>query len=526
MNALAHVNIRIRLLIGFGSVLLFTSALLLLALFKMSQLHASTEYIFQTKVASLAAATEMREQARGLALVLRKMCAPRDSAEAKSESQRLTALLAAYEKSELAAKKLIDDEAGISTLKHALDDKQQVLGIAKKIQTMVTEGNYFDASAALQSEFLPPHEKWTGELSSLAQQQHTAMQTAYDESLTNYHRSMASMLIVGLLTLALGATAAWLIARSIIGPLKQAVTVANRIANSDLSLHIDASASDEIGELLRALTQMQNNLLTTVAQIKTGTDAITVASQEIAVGNSDLSNRTESQASSLEETASSMEELTDTVRKNADNAGLANDLVTSASSVAQKGGQVVGQVVLTMASIKASSRKIVDIISVIDGIAFQTNILALNAAVEAARAGEQGRGFAVVASEVRNLAHRSSSAAKEIKQLIDDSVGKVDQGSLLVDDAGKTMQDIVSSVGRVADIMREMRAASSEQSNGIEQINIAIADMDEMTQQNAALVEQAAAAAESMKDQALSLSQAVAIFKLPSEQNQARRLSV
>jgi methyl-accepting chemotaxis protein len=255
--------------------------------------------------------------------------------------------------------------------------------------------------------------------------------------------------------------------------------------------------------------------------VRRGTETITVASGEIASGNADLSSRTESQAGSLEETASSMEELTSTVRQNADNARQANQLVVNASEVAVKGGAVVGQVVSTMGSIKDSSRKIVDIIGVIDGIAFQTNILALNAAVEAARAGEQGRGFAVVASEVRNLAQRSAAAAKEIKGLIGDSVEKVDAGSKLVDNAGATMEEIVTSVKRVADIMAEITSASQEQSSGIEQINQAVSQMDEMTQQNAALVEQAAAAAQSMQDQAVELSRAVSIFKLDAGEQPA-----
>jgi methyl-accepting chemotaxis protein len=248
--------------------------------------------------------------------------------------------------------------------------------------------------------------------------------------------------------------------------------------------------------------------------VRTGTDSVANASSQIASGNLDLSSRTEEQASSLEETASSMEQLTSTVKQNAENARQANQLVSSTADVAVKGGQVVGQVVDTMASIKDSSRKIADIIGVIDGIAFQTNILALNAAVEAARAGEQGRGFAVVASEVRNLAQRSAGAAKEIKALIEDSVGKVDAGGKLVDEAGKTMDEIVTSVKRVTDLMSEIAAASSEQSSGIEQVNQAVGQMDEVTQQNAALVEQAAAAAESLQNQASQLAQAVSIFKL------------
>ncbi len=290
--------------------------------------------------------------------------------------------------------------------------------------------------------------------------------------------------------------------------------IAKSVADGDLTQQIHVNSTNETGQLLQALKDMNDSLANTVSTVRRGTETITVASGEIASGNADLSSRTESQAGSLEETASSMEELTSTVRQNADNARQANQLVVSASEVAVKGGSVVSQVVTTMGSIKESSRKIVDIIGVIDSIAFQTNILALNAAVEAARAGEQGRGFAVVASEVRNLAQRSASAAKEIKSLIDDSVHKVDAGSKLVDQAGSTMEEIVTSVKHVADIMSEITSASQEQSDGIEQVNQAISQMDEMTQQNAALVEQAAAAAQSMQDQAVELSRAVSIFRL------------
>ena len=305
----------------------------------------------------------------------------------------------------------------------------------------------------------------------------------------------------------------WLI-RAISRPLNEAVRIAECVAAGDLTQHIDVRANDETGKLMQAMQAMTASLVNIVGQVRTGTETIAVASREIASGNADLSNRTESQASSLEETASSMEELTSTVKQNADNARQANQLVATTADVAVKGGQVVGQVVDTMASIKDSSRKIADIIGVIDGIAFQTNILALNAAVEAARAGEQGRGFAVVASEVRNLAQRSAGAAKEIKALIEDSVGKVDAGGKLVDEAGKTMDEIVSSVKRVTDIMSEIAAASQEQSSGIEQVNQAVGQMDEMTQQNAALVEEAAAAAESLQDQAGKLAEAVSVFKL------------
>jgi methyl-accepting chemotaxis protein len=311
----------------------------------------------------------------------------------------------------------------------------------------------------------------------------------------------------------------YLLGRSILkqvgGEPAYAAAVAKRIAEGDLSMAVDLKANDK-DSMLAAIKAMQQQLTDIVRGIKGTSDAISSATTQIAAGNADLSSRTEQQASSLEETASSMEELTGTVKQNADNARQANQLAAGASTIAVKGGEVVGQVVNSMSSINESSRKIADIISVIDGIAFQTNILALNAAVEAARAGEQGRGFAVVASEVRTLAQRSAAAAKEIKALITDSVSKVEDGSKLVDQAGHSMEEIVSAVKRVTDIMAEIAAASQEQTSGIEQVNQAITQMDQTTQQNAALVEEAAAAAESMQEQAQSLTKAVAIFKLSS----------
>jgi len=326
----------------------------------------------------------------------------------------------------------------------------------------------------------------------------------------------ARLWVLGLLlgSVALGLVLALWIARIVSRPLSEAVKVAQSVAAGDLTSHIEARTTDETGLLLEALKGMNDSLAKIVGEVRIGTDTIATASSQIASGNQDLSSRTEEQASSLEQTASSMEELTSTVKQNADNARQANQLAVSASEVAVKGGSVVSQVVDTMGSINASSKKIVDIIGVIDGIAFQTNILALNAAVEAARAGEQGRGFAVVASEVRSLAQRSAAAAKEIKTLIGDSVEKVEEGSKQVAEAGRTMDEIVGSVRRVTDIMGEITAASQEQTSGIEQINQAITQMDQVTQQNAALVEEASAAAQSLQEQAGSLVQSVSIFKL------------
>ncbi|SFV03689.1 methyl-accepting chemotaxis protein [Pseudoduganella namucuonensis] len=328
--------------------------------------------------------------------------------------------------------------------------------------------------------------------------------------------------------LALGSWFCWVISRSITGPLRQAVRVAQTVAAGDLGSRIDITGGGETGQLLRALHEMNASLVRIVGQVRGGTDTIATASGEIASGNMDLSARTEQQASSLQQTAASMEQLTATVKQNGDNSRQAHTLALSASDVALKGGAVVSQVVDTMGMINASARKIVDIIGVIDGIAFQTNILALNAAVEAARAGEQGRGFAVVASEVRNLAQRSAAAAKEIKLLIGDSVDKVDLGARLVDQAGATMNEIVVNVRRVTDIIGEITAASVEQTSGIEQINRAISQMDQVTQQNAALVEEAAAAAAALQDQSQALAGAVSVFRLaghaPARVSRSREL--
>ena len=388
----------------------------------------------------------------------------------------------------------------------------------KEAMGQVLAFNSEGAAKVIATRIDPLNRKTLADINKLLDLQHVAQQSFMDGSLAADARLMTVLLVLGGVAVALGAWCAIFITRSITVPLSGALAVAQKVAAGELTSHVVVEGKDETSALQQALKDMNDSLVKTVSDVRNGTETITVASREIASGNADLSARTETQASSLEETASSMEELTSTVKQNADNARQANQLAVSASSVAEQGGKVVAQVVDTMGSIKDSSRKIVDIIGVIDGIAFQTNILALNAAVEAARAGEQGRGFAVVASEVRNLAQRSAGAAKEIKGLIGDSVDKVDAGSRLVDEAGQTMGLVVTSIRQVADIMGEITAATQEQSHGIEEVNQAIAQMDQMTQQNAALVEEAAAAAESMQEQAQKLAGAVSIFKLGGEQ--------
>jgi len=337
-------------------------------------------------------------------------------------------------------------------------------------------------------------------------------------AMTGIERIFYSLLGGGLAAVFFATLLVIWITRAITGPLKQAVDISRSVAAGDLSLDFEAQGKNETAQLLKALKDMQGNLGGIVASVRQGSESVSIASAEIAQGNNDLSARTEAQASALEETAASMEELSSTVRQNADNAKQANQLAQSASTVAVQGGEVVAQVVDTMKGINDSSRRIADIISVIDGIAFQTNILALNAAVEAARAGEQGRGFAVVASEVRSLAGRSADAAKEIKTLIGDSVERVEKGSALVDRAGTTMTEVVASIRRVTDIMGEISAASSEQSAGVAQVGEAVTQMDQATQQNAAMVEEMAAAASSLRGQAQNLVQAVSVFKLKQGQ--------
>lgn len=343
----------------------------------------------------------------------------------------------------------------------------------------------------------------------------------------NASYSQAMWILVGVMIVVLAVIfAVWFgIKASLVAPMNRLIDSIRHITGGDLVKPIEVDGSNEMGQLAESLRHMQGELMRTVGDVRNGANAIYSGASEIATGNNDLSSRTEQQAASLEETAASMEQLTATVKQNAENARQASHLALSASETAQRGGKVVDNVVQTMRDISTSSQKIADIISVIDGIAFQTNILALNAAVEAARAGEQGRGFAVVAGEVRNLAQRSAQAAREIKSLIEDSVGKVDVGSTLVESAGETMAEIVSAVTRVTDIMGEIASASDEQSRGIDQVGLAVAEMDRVTQQNAALVEESAAAAAALEEQASRLTEAVAVFRIQQQQQQQRETS-
>ena len=390
----------------------------------------------------------------------------------------------------------------------------QYLVIAGKVVSLATGGKTEDAVRALTQECMPLLTQVIAHVGTFEKVLKEGADRTAAEAAQAYQTARWLMLLLSGLSLALGIAAALWLTRSITRPLNEAVRVAQSVAAGNLAAQVMPAGRDEAGLLMRALHEMNTSLVRLVSEVHRGVASIGEASAQISAGNRDLSSRTEHQASSVEETAASMEELTSTVKQNAENARQANQLAVSASSVAAEGGTIVGQVIDTMAAINGSSKKIVDIIGVIDGIAFQTNILALNAAVEAARAGEQGRGFAVVASEVRSLAQRSAAAAREIKDLIGDSVGRVEAGSELVDQAGRTMREIVASVQRVTEIMGEITVASREQTDGIEQVNQAIAQIDQGTQQNAALVQQAGTAAGSLQAQAGSLSQAVSAFRL------------
>ena len=393
---------------------------------------------------------------------------------------------------------------------------------ARRKEYIEVRKTYFDALKAVEPEastmltekLLPAAQRYIGAMQELQKHEHALVAQEVEQASAALSRQMSIIGVLACAALVVGVLVAWRAARSVSVPVAGAVRAARAVADGDLTQPLVVDRGDELGQLQQALADMKASLVATVSQVRGASDSINVASREIVSGNHDLSSRTEQAASNLQQTAASMEELTSTVRNSADAARQANQLAASASEIAVRGGQVVDQVVHTMQEIHHSSQKISDIIGVIDGIAFQTNILALNAAVEAARAGEQGRGFAVVAAEVRSLAQRSAEAAKEIKGLISASVDRVDAGSRLVGEAGQTMNEVVGSIRRVTDIVGEISAAAGEQSDGIGQVNTAVNQLDQMTQQNAALVEESAAAAESLKDQAARLAQVVSIFKV------------
>jgi methyl-accepting chemotaxis protein len=548
-NFLYGLTIPMRLVLGFGIVLLLTVVLAIVSIWRLHVGVEQAQVIVEDALVQQRIVAEWQQLSKSNAvntLVLVRSSDPAVQKFLQDETNAQSARISELQKS---LEQAVQQEPGKSLLDDIGAKRKTVISLREEITKKAEAGNReamevvteakpgsheaADAQAAatvrsreavgalVDAKLKPALADYQASIKKLQDVENARVDALNHDVEASYRFNRLLLIGLSLLTLVLGVMIGRTINTSIISPINYAIKVVGRVAQGDLVKRkndlidmVPGDAQDEPGRLMVGIRTMTEELRKIVGDVRMGTDAMMVATSEIASGNADLSARTESQASSLEETASSMEELTSTVKQNADNARQANQLVVSASESAVKGGQVVSKVVDTMGSIKDSSKKIVDIIGVIDSIAFQTNILALNAAVEAARAGEQGRGFAVVASEVRNLAQRSAGAAKEIKALIGDSVEKVELGNKLVDQAGTTMQEIVTSVKMVADIMSEISAASQEQSSGIEQVNQAVGQMDEMTQQNAALVEQAAAAAESLHDQGKKLSTVVSTFKM------------
>ena len=519
----SNTRIATRLTLGFGVLMMFVVLVGAAGIAGMERLDRRINDIVVNNNAKLAFAQSLsravvEQEKRLLGLMLASHAKQREDiltaitfqraqyADAKKGMAEIISLSTGSERETKIVAKIEKDESAAGPL------------VAKVIQ-LLGDDQTEAALKLLDGDVQKSLKSWVDDIDELVSIEQRLNDTASTEAQRDHHWLRNFTFACIALALMFGGVVAVVITRGLVGPARAVVAAANRIAGGDLTHDLPTTRRDEMGRILAAMQAMQDSLRRVVDGVRRNADDVSTASAEIMHGNNDLSTRTEEQASALEETAASMEQLGSTVKQNADNARQAQQLAAAASTVAVKGGAVVGQVVDTMKGINDSSNKIAEIIGVIDGIAFQTNILALNAAVEAARAGEQGRGFAVVASEVRSLAGRSADAAKEIKGLIAASVERVGQGTALVDQAGITMTEVVSSIKRVTDIMGEISAASSEQSAGVAQVGEAVSQMDRATQQNAALVEESAAAAESLNTQARSLVEAVAVFKLPGEAN-------
>jgi methyl-accepting chemotaxis protein len=514
-----NLKIGTRLNAGFGIVIALMVIVAVVAVTRITKIDDLGDLIIKDRYAKVTWLNEIQEhqnnQARFLrnAVIAANISQPMntwlDKVDGESKANNVL-----FEK----LKEVTKHPKGVALLEAALPKRAAYAEGRNKLIKMMNDGQVEAAAAYLLGDFQKPQQDFFEAVQALTKFQEDLM--AEDGQTMSETGEMAKLAteILTVLAALIAVAIAVFTARSITAPIREAVDFATKVSEGDLTSQVHAKTQDETGQLLAALAHMQQNLVRIVGSVVRGSEGVATASAEIAQGNNDLSARTEQQASALEETAASMEELSSTVQQNADTARKANQMALNASTVAVKGGEVVGQVVDTMKGINDSSRRISDIIGVIDGIAFQTNILALNAAVEAARAGDQGRGFAVVASEVRSLAGRSAEAAKEIKTLIGASVERVEQGTALVDQAGTTMSELVDSIKRVTDLMSEISAASNEQAAGVSQVGEAVTQMDQVTQQNAALVEEMAAAASSLKSQSGELLQTVAVFKLAEGQ--------
>ena len=511
---LSDLRIGTRLYLAFAVVLVLLVFVSLVGWSSLSGNKARVEVITSENNVKIASANAMRGHLNVILRSVRNVLLFETPEQLSLQKDRIAKANAGYGESFKTLQSLIRTDAGKKTTEDIEAGRAATMPELNRVVQLAEAGQRREAAEHLRDRAQAPQDKWFEEIQDMIALQEKQNAESIAQMNAEYAHAIQLLTAVSVVAVMLGLLFAWLVTRSITVPIAAAVGLAQRAATSDLSTSVQVTSRDETGILMQALKEMQSSLTQVVGGVRRGSESVATASSQIAQGNDDLSQRTEEQASALEETAASMEQLSSTVKQNADNAHQANQLAQSASTIAVKGGEVVGQVVETMKGINTSSKKIADIISVIDGIAFQTNILALNAAVEAARAGEQGRGFAVVATEVRSLAGRSAQAAKEIKTLIGESVERVEQGTALVDQAGATMAEVVSSIRSVTDIMGEISAASSEQSAGVSQIGEAISQMDQVTQQNAALVEEMAAAAGSLRTQASELVDAVAVFKL------------
>lgn len=504
-----------RLCIGFGLMLLMLALLGTLSSLRIMQNNQSIQDILNDRYAKVKLANAIKFEASEQTRALRDaVIGGADPEEIRASLEKIAGSIKKNDQLLASLKQLINTAKGEALFKAVIDARASYGAARTTAIRLIQDGKLAEAGSYVLKGVRGPQDAFFGALTAMTDFQEERMSKDGAQTQANGKSAITFTLVLSAIAVIIATIVGILTARSVTRPVKRALDLATAVANGDLSQKIDVTGKDEVSLLLHALQAMSTNLQSIVGQVRAGTSEIAVASKEIAQGNLDLSSRTEQQASSLEETASSMEELTSTVKQNGENARRADQLAQSATDIARRGGAIVGEVVSTMGAINSSANKIVDIIGVIDGIAFQTNILALNAAVEAARAGEQGRGFAVVASEVRNLAQRSAAAAKEIKSLIGDSLDKVNAGNELVATAGVTMLEVVDGINRVTTIMAEITAAGREQESGIDQINQAVSEMDAVTQQNAALVEQAAAATASLEQQAAQLSDVVSVFTL------------
>ncbi len=522
MPSLNSLKIGSRLSLVFAIVLALMVGIAALGLTGMARIQSALEDIARVNNTEARLATGMRAAVKDTAIFSANIVLLNDVAGMQTELEKLKKSQAAYERAQEQLGSMFSTLAETTAKENELFAKaKEMKAVAQpalqKVVDLGLQNKSDEAALVLMKTLQPAQQAWLAVLEELVNLEDQQNVEADQAAGVTYTASRNWMLALSALAIGVGVLAAWRLSVGILRPIRQAVSLAETVAAGDLSSRVVVNGRDETADLLRALVAMNDSLVQIVGQVRQSSDSIATGSAQIATGNADLSQRTETQASNLEQTAASMEELTSTVKTNADTARTADQLAGSAAAAAVKGGEVVGQVVATMQDIAAASKKIADIIGVIDGIAFQTNILALNAAVEAARAGEQGRGFAVVASEVRLLAQRSASAAKEIKALIGASVDRVEAGTRQVGEAGHSMDEIVAQVKRVSDLIGEISSATAEQTSGIGQVGEAVTQLDQVTQQNAALVEESAAAAESLRQQAARLAEVVSVFRLGTQ---------